>query len=74
MILVALTRGLSNPQIGRELGISAGTVKVHLKSIFRKLGAINRVQAATWAIRNLPKATQTLRLARAAPKARRPDR
>ena len=29
-----------------------GTVKVHLKSLLRKIGAQNRTQAAIWAVNN----------------------
>ena len=35
-------RGLSNKRVARELGLSEGTVKIHLHNIFRKLGAKNR--------------------------------
>lgn len=38
--LVAL--GLSNKQVARSLGITESTVRIHLNSIFRKLGATNR--------------------------------
>ncbi len=37
-----VTRGLSNKDVARELGLSEGTVKIHLHNIFRKLGAKNR--------------------------------
>lgn len=45
-ILRHLADGLSNKEIGRELGISDGTVKLHVKSILRKLNARSRVEAA----------------------------
>jgi DNA-binding NarL/FixJ family response regulator len=35
-------RGLSNRDIGRELGIRTGTVKIHLKHIFEKTGVHGR--------------------------------
>jgi predicted ATPase/DNA-binding NarL/FixJ family response regulator len=38
--------GLSNPDIGKRLFISRGTVKTHLTHIYRKLGVNNRVQLA----------------------------
>jgi two-component system nitrate/nitrite response regulator NarL len=38
--------GLSNKVIGRELGISDGTVKLHVKSILKKLGLSSRVEVA----------------------------
>ena len=37
-----VARGLSNKQVARELGLSAGTVKLHLHRIFQKLGVNNR--------------------------------
>jgi two-component system nitrate/nitrite response regulator NarP len=37
-----VTRGLSNKDVARELGLSEGTVKSHLHNIFQKLGAKSR--------------------------------
>jgi DNA-binding NarL/FixJ family response regulator len=34
--------GLSNKEVARELGLSHGTVKIHVHSIFRKLGVNSR--------------------------------
>lgn len=48
-ILVHLTEGQSNKLIARQLGISDGTVKLHVKSILKKLGLHSRVQAAVLA-------------------------
>lgn len=45
-ILKLLAVGESNKQISRRLNISAGTVKAHLESIFRRLNVHNRTQAA----------------------------
>ncbi len=43
--IVALLRsGKQNKQIAHELGLSIGTVKVHLHNIMNKLGARNRIQ------------------------------
>lgn len=44
-VLNLLMRGLPNKTIARELGVAEITVKVHLKSIFRKLDVANRAQA-----------------------------
>jgi two-component system, NarL family, nitrate/nitrite response regulator NarL len=45
-VLKALTRGLSNKEVGRELGLAEVTIKLHLRSIFRKMGARSRSDAA----------------------------
>ncbi|WP_435581284.1 response regulator [Amycolatopsis thermoflava] len=39
----------TNLEIGQVLGITAGTVKTHLRSVQRKLGLRNRVAIAAWA-------------------------
>ena len=49
--LVAL--GLANKQIARRLGITERTVKVHLGSVFRRIGVADRTSAALWARDNL---------------------
>lgn len=45
-VLKLLANGGTNKQISRQLNISAGTVKVHLESIFHRLQVNNRTQAA----------------------------
>ncbi len=45
-ILQALSQGLSNKEIARNLGIQETTVKVQLKLIYRVLQVSNRTQAA----------------------------
>jgi two-component system, NarL family, nitrate/nitrite response regulator NarL len=50
MILRQLTQGASNKHIARELNIAEATVKVHVKSLLRKIRVNNRTQAAMWAI------------------------
>lgn len=49
-ILRHLAEGQSNKEIGRALDISDGTVKLHVKSILRKLGIRSRVEAAVLAV------------------------
>jgi len=49
-ILHHLAEGKSNKTIGRELGISDGTVKLHVKAILRKLNVHSRVEAAVIAV------------------------
>jgi two-component system nitrate/nitrite response regulator NarL len=48
-ILSHLTEGQSNKVIAKHLGISDGTVKLHVKSILKKLGLHSRVEAAVLA-------------------------
>ena len=50
-ILNHVTEGQSNKLIARHLGISDGTVKLHVKSILKKLGLHSRVEAAVLAAR-----------------------
>lgn len=49
-ILSLLAEGQSNKLIARNLGISDGTVKLHVKAILRKLGVHSRVEAAVIAV------------------------
>lgn len=49
-ILKLVMGGESNKQIARRLNITESTVKVHVKTIFRKIDAKNRTQAAMWAM------------------------
>ena len=44
-IIGLLQKGYSNQKISGEAGISVNTVKYHLKKIFRKLHAKNRIEA-----------------------------
>ena len=41
-IAVLVARGLSNKEVARELGLSDGTVKITLHTVFQKLGAKSR--------------------------------
>lgn len=50
--MALLVKGFSNNEISSQLSISLATVKFHLTSIFSKLGAKNRVEAATIALEN----------------------
>jgi len=44
-VLAAIGNGLSNKAVARQLGISQHTVKFHVESILRKLGAASRAEA-----------------------------
>ncbi len=50
-VLGLLAAGKTNKEIGEALAIAENTVKNHLKNILEKLHLENRVQAATYAIR-----------------------
>tara|TARA_R110000737_G_scaffold246658_4_gene256979 strand:+ start:717 stop:1331 length:615 start_codon:yes stop_codon:yes gene_type:complete len=45
-VLEGLTQGKSNKEIARDLDIREPTVKLHVKTLYRKIGAANRTQAA----------------------------
>ena len=51
-ILQLLVTGASNKLIATRLGITEATVKVHLKTLLRKIDVNNRTQAAIWAMNN----------------------
>lgn len=51
-VLQALTRGLSNKEIARELWLTEQTVKFHLTRIYRRLGVANRTEAVRHAYQN----------------------
>jgi len=51
-VLSCLSCGDSNKIIARTCQIAESTVKIHLKSILRKIHVQNRTQAAIWAIQN----------------------
>jgi two-component system nitrate/nitrite response regulator NarL len=53
-VLLQVVEGRPNKVIARHLHISEGTVKVHLKSLQRKIRVDNRTQAAVWALGHLP--------------------
>ena len=50
-VLAGLGRGLSNRNLAEELFITEKTIKTHVSSILMKLGLVDRVQAALFAVR-----------------------
>ena len=52
-ILRSIRTGAPNKIIARELDLAEATVKVHVKSLLRKIGVDNRTQAAIWAVKHL---------------------
>lgn len=51
-ILSLIAVGHSNKLIARELKITEGTVKVHVKHLLHKLDLASRVEAAIWAVKS----------------------
>jgi len=49
-VLACLKRARSNKEIARELSMSEATVKVHVRQVMKKLGALNRTHAAVLAV------------------------
>ncbi|MCH2164779.1 MAG: response regulator transcription factor [Marinovum sp.] len=45
VMLEALSKGLTNRELSKELGISTNTVKFHLSNLYEKLSVKNRAQA-----------------------------
>jgi DNA-binding NarL/FixJ family response regulator len=77
-VLAQVKQGKANKAIARELGMSESAVKVHIRSIMRKMGAANRTQAAFASMDSLghedPPAKQAVDLAgRASFTSRAPD-
>ncbi|MFK5596258.1 LuxR C-terminal-related transcriptional regulator [Methylobacterium sp. HMF5984] len=61
-ILRCLTDGISNKHIARQFGIAESTVKIHVKSILRKINVQNRTQAAIWALGHASRPEQAERV------------
>lgn len=49
-VFALMPRGLTNAALAQELGIAAGTVKVHIERILHKLDLRDRTQAAVYAV------------------------
>jgi DNA-binding CsgD family transcriptional regulator len=58
-ILDGLVKGYANKMIARSCDITEATVKVHMKSILRKIQVANRTQAAVWALEHGHSADET---------------
>lgn len=50
-VLCQVSKGRLNKEIGAELNISLDTVKKHIKNIYRKVNARNRIEAVHYAMR-----------------------
>ena len=53
-IVDLISLGLSNKEVGRQLDLQEGTVKVHLHNIYTKIGIANRTALALWRLRATP--------------------
>lgn len=51
-LLRLVAKGLGNQEIAERLHITEATVRTHLTRIFSKLGAVNRVEATLFALRD----------------------
>ncbi|MGO9115952.1 MAG: response regulator [Thermoguttaceae bacterium] len=51
-VLRQMAHGLTNKQIAETLNVSENMVKDHVKIVLRKIGVVDRTQAALWAVRN----------------------
>jgi two-component system nitrate/nitrite response regulator NarL len=51
-VLALMVAGYENAAIGRQLHLSASTIKHHVSAILEKLGVENRIQAAVFAVRH----------------------
>jgi DNA-binding NarL/FixJ family response regulator len=49
-VMLKVADGLPNKEVGSQLSISEGTVKIHLHSIYNKVGVSNRTSLANFAV------------------------
>ncbi|MEQ1941291.1 response regulator transcription factor [Mesorhizobium sp. VNQ89] len=63
-VLTLVTQGSSNKVIARKLGISDSTVRVHVRSVLKKLGVQNRTQAALVVLDRRGKGPQLVQMER----------
>ena len=54
-VMLLAAKGLANKVIARELNITEGTIKLHLHSVYQKLGIKGRFALAVWVGRSRPK-------------------
>lgn len=51
-VLSLIVRGLDNKSIAEQLYISGNTLKTRIRTLYRKVGVENRVQAALWGVKH----------------------
>lgn len=61
-VFALLLEGRANKEIARELGIAAGTVKVHVEDVLSKLRARNRIEIVTRYMRPTETAGQIIEI------------
>jgi len=50
-VLLLLSRGLGNREIGEELGVSIETMKTHIERLYKRLGVTSRTDAVAKSLR-----------------------
>ena len=50
-VLIRMGQGMTNQQIAAELFLSVSSIKLHIRSVFKKLDIRNRAGAAAFAAR-----------------------
>jgi DNA-binding NarL/FixJ family response regulator len=50
-VLELVTNGMSNEEIAEQLYLSLNTVKTHIRTTYRKIGASTRAHAIIWGVR-----------------------
>ncbi len=53
-VLEGVVKGLTNGQIGHQLGLARSTVRNYVSGAYQKIGVSGRVQAAVWWQRHWP--------------------
>jgi len=51
-ILTLITQGLTNGEIGEELGLSINSIKTYIRQAYRKIDVERRTQAVAWGMAN----------------------
>lgn len=49
-VLTLITQGLSNAEVGEELGLSINSIKTHVRTAYQKIGVCRRTQAVAWGL------------------------
>ncbi|WP_246018155.1 helix-turn-helix transcriptional regulator [Amnibacterium kyonggiense] len=51
-VLALITQGKSNAEVAARTHLAPNTIKTHIRSAYRKIGATNRVEAVLWGVQN----------------------